>query len=68
MVVITIEYEKDRPEGAEKIAMPTGVLVTLDRGKNANATTTLRPGERVQHKLRLEPSGLINIVLGGGSA
>lgn len=67
MVIITIEYEKDRPEGGEKIAMPTGVQVTLERADDL-ATATLRAGERVQHKLRLEPSGLIKIALVGGSA
>jgi hypothetical protein len=69
VIVITVEYEKDMPTDKVALLRPAWVKMDLANTQTARTwTVALRPGERVQHRLRLDPAGVIKLDLSGVDA
>lgn len=65
MIIVTVKYELDKKLNPEDPCAP-GVNVELENTQNAtDAIAHLRPGESVEHRLRLDATGVVNLRLLG---
>lgn len=63
MIVVTIKHEKSSTEGRHGDSpYPVAIHVELDNTQAAyKAEAMLRPGEAVEHRLRLDLAGIVNV-------
>lgn len=66
MIVITVKYEADKPHEKSGLQMPEVVHLKLINGQTGlNNDVALRAGEAVEHRLRLEACGTLELKLQG---